>query len=450
MNRPLSSASLLCVLALLFVIPHTHSAEYIQSENTAPRSAEEIETPLDAALKKDKKKIRRLLLGELKRRLEKQPAWLRDAELDFNSRSYYLKRVNRDESINEALALGGELAFKTGRFARIARLGLSYYLSYGLYTPEDRGGTGLLGPNQENLAVLGRAYLQLGDLNRFGGRLYRQTLALPYVNKDDGRMIPNTHEAYNLGRLGTGRDFVVGHITKIKKKDSETFIPMSEAAGAPGTDKGVTVTGLKLDLGDDTTFGAFNLYGWDTFNTAYVEGNWVDPLLRRYGLKASVQLTDQRSVGDELVGKFNTNSFGVAVAGSRHGVVLKLAYTQTDEGSGIRSPWGGIPLYNSVMLESFNRAGEKSARLSLSWSDLRGKQAWSGFLNIVTGWDAVDVATGEALSDVMEYDLTVDYKPRAGPARDLWFRLRGAYADFEDGSDRWNVRVILNYPLHLL
>ena len=101
------------------------------------------------------------------------------------------------------------------------------------------------------------------------------------------------------------------------------------------------------------------------------------------------------------------------------------------------------------MLEDFNRAGEKSLRLSLS-AKRRNWEAWSGLLNIVTGWDAIEAATGEKLSDITEYDLTVDYRPREGPARDLWFRLRGAYADFRDGTDRWNVRVILNYPFHLL
>jgi len=437
------------VLVVLIVIPGAHGAEYIQSENTAPASAEEIDTPVDVALEKDKEIIRKLLLDKLKRRLEKQPAWLRDAVLDYNLRSYYFKRVNRDESLNEALALGGELVFKTGRIARIARLGLSYYGSYGLDAPQDRGDTGLLGPDQEDLSVLGQAYLQLGDQGKFEARLYRQTLNLPYVNKNDSRMLPNTHEAYFLGRVGTGRDFIVGHVSDIKRRDSETFIPMSQAAGALGTDKGVSVAGLKLDLGADTIFGAFNLYGGDTFNTAYVEGNWVDAVLRRYGIKASAQFTDQRSVGDELVGNFKTNSFGIGLAGSRRGLVLKLAYTQTGEGGAIRSPWGGPPTYNTVMLEDFNRAGEKSLRLSLS-AKRRNWEAWSGFLNIVTGWDAIEAATGEKLSDITEYDLTVDYRPREGPARDLWFRLRGAYADFRDGTDRWNVRLILNYPFHLL
>lgn len=436
------------MLLFLIFVP-AHGAEYIQSERIAPENVEQLETPVDAALEIEKVEIRRLLLDKFKKALEKQPAWLRDAILDYRHRSYYWKRVNRDDGINEALATGGEILFKTGRFWRIAHLGLSYYLSLGLFAPEDRGGA-LLGPDQENLTILGRAYLQLGDLSKFGARLYRQTLNLPYINKDDGQMIPNTHEAYAMGRLGSGRDFLIGHISDIKKRDSETFVPMSEAAGAPGTDKGVTVAGFKIDFSDSTNLGVFNMYGWDTFNTAYIEGNWINPLLRRYGVKASVQFTDQRSVGDELVGNFSTNSLGLGLAGSRKGLLLKIAYTQTEAGGEIRSPWGGAATYNTVMLENFNRAGEKSLRFNLSWSGTRiDRKAWSGFLNVVTGWDAIDAATGEALSDVTEFDVTVDYKPKEGRARGLWLRMRGAYADFEDGTERWNFRFILNYPFHL-
>ncbi len=81
-----------------------------------------------------------------------------------------------------------------------------------------------------------------------------------------------------------------------------------------------------------------------------MEANWVDPLIRRYGLKASLQYTDQRSVGKELVGDFSTSQFGLLLAGSRRGLVVKLAYMQTDEAGEIRSPWGGVPSQRLLML----------------------------------------------------------------------------------------------------
>lgn len=45
-------------------------------------------------------------------------------------------------------------------------------------------------------------------------------------------------------------------------------------------------------------------YGWDTTNTFYAEASWLRPLNRGLDLKLSVQFTDQRSVGDALLGDF--------------------------------------------------------------------------------------------------------------------------------------------------
>lgn len=443
------------LLLVLVVVPLLASrgvsaAEYIRAQTPIPASVEELQTTLDVSLEKEERVVEKVVFEKLKRRLETKPAWLRDLSFDFNLRSYYYKQVNRTDRINEALALGGELALVTGKFANFARVGFSYYGSYGLYAPEEREGSRLLGPDQENLGVLGQAYLELGTLEKLGARLYRQTLEWPYLNKRDNRMIPNTHEAYQIGRLGTGRDFGISHVTKIKRRDSERFVPMSEAAGAPGTDKGVTTAGMKLNLGQGRNLGVFNNYGWDTYNTAYVEASWIGPLARRSDYRVSAQFTDQRSVGDALVGDFNTDAFGIALAADRRGMLFKLSYTQTDKGGVIRNPWGGSPSYNSMMLENFSRASEKSLRFSFSWTGRGNRDALSGIVNLVTGWDAIDADTGLSLPDVTEYDFTADYKPRSGRSKGLWLRLRGAYANYEEGRDRWNVRVILNYPFNFL
>ena len=182
------------ILAILLATQSAYAAEYIRAQTPIPASVEEVQTALDVSLEKEDRVVEKVLLDELKRRLDTKPAWLRDLSIDFNLRSYYYKRVNRTDSINEALTLGGEFTLVTGKFADIARVGLSYYGSYGVYAPDDRGGSRLLGPDQENLSVLGQAYLELGTREKLATRLYRQTLDLPYLNKRDSRMIPNTHE----------------------------------------------------------------------------------------------------------------------------------------------------------------------------------------------------------------------------------------------------------------
>lgn len=440
------------VLVTLVCISNAQGAEYLSSENTAAGNVRDQKSPLDAALQIEEQKLDRVRLRDFKQSLEDSPAWIRDASLGLNLRSYDFSRENQNGSRNEASTLGGELGFVTGKFARIARIGVSYYYSGGLYAPEDKGNTGLLTNDQQNLSVIGKAYLLLGDEDRLAARLYRQTLDMPYLNKDDSRMIPNTHEGYLIGRQGSSLDFVAGHVTKMKRKNSEEFIPMSVQAGALDSDEGVTVAGLKGSLANEVKLGVFNYYGHDTFNTLYGESSWLSPYLNQYSVKAKVQYTDQRSVGDELIGNFDTHSFGLGLSGGRNGTILNLSYTQTDSGSTVLNPWGGIPSYNSMMLQNFDRAGEKALRIGMSMAGRKAeKKQWSGFINIVHGWDAVLASTGYPLDDVTEYDFTLDYKPLASSrASGLWLRMRAAYAEFEDGSDRWNLRLVLNYPLTLL
>ncbi len=439
-------------LVSLIFISEAKSAEYLRAQNTAPTRLEQIETPLDAALSEEKPEREGIRIGALNTTLKDQPAWLRNATLGFKVRAYDFKRVNQNDSINQAATLGGEFSMVTGEFAGSARIGLSYYYSGALDAPEDKGNTGLLTIDQQNLSTLGKAYVLVGDEKRLAARLYRQSLDLPFVNKHDSRMIPNTHEAYLLGRKSSGRDFVIGHITKMKKEDSEQFIPMSELAGALNSNKGVSVAALKGKFDDKTTLGGFNYYGWDTFNTAYIETNWLSPFLSRFGATSSIQYTDQRSVGEALLGDFDTHSTGLTISGGRDGRLLELAYTQTATGGLIRTPWGGSPLYNTMMLQNFQRAGEKSLRVGISLSGAnKGQQAWSSFINVSHGWNAIHADSGAKLPDVIEYDVTLDYKPDATHRTNgLWVRLRGAYADFDDGTARWNVRVILNYPVNIL
>ena len=58
-------------------------------------------------------------------------------------------------------------------------------------------------------------------------------LDLPYMGKHDLRMIPNTFEAIGVGnKPGDGFAYMAGYVDSIKYKDSDDFIPMSEAAAS--------------------------------------------------------------------------------------------------------------------------------------------------------------------------------------------------------------------------
>ena len=99
--------------------------------------------------------------------------------------------------------------------------------------------------------------------------------------------------------MDSSLDYIVGHLTKFNDFDSNDFVHMSEAAGAGGTDKGVTLAGVRFPVNDDFTIGSTYYYGWDTFSTFFVEGTYHRVLAGDLDFRVSGQFTDQRSVGDE-------------------------------------------------------------------------------------------------------------------------------------------------------
>ena len=438
------------VLALSAISSDVRAIESIAAENTAPDSAVESLTPLDEALTPLEAEEPALFKG-LPRQLEDMPAFLRDATFKINLRAYRFDRERTNDQRDYANTLGGEIFFETGKFLQIAQVGVSYYSSNLFGNSEDPGRTGLVAPNGDDLNVLGQAYLLLGDADGWQASFYRRGIKAPYLDTNDSRMIPQTHESYFIARYGERSDFAFGHITRTKVKNSERFIPMSEAAGAPNTDKGLSVVGGKVEILDHASVGLFNYYGWDTFNTLYAEANWTSYVLKSLGTKAGFQYTDQRSVGDQLVGEFRTWHAGAKVSGSVKGVILTLAYTQVGDEASIRFPWGGFPSYNWGMLEDFNRPGERAWRLGLSVSGSKwGHPAWSGFVNFTHGYDARVTGTGAAAPDVSESAVTLDYKPKSGSLKGLWLRFRTGRAEFSDGIDVSNVRFIVNYSLPIL
>jgi len=101
----------------------------------------------------------------------------------------------------------------------------------------------LLGPGQEGFTVIGRAYGKLNYEEKLEVKLYRQYINAPYVNKQDIRMVPNTFEAYTLiGDLGDFR-FGGGYISKIKRQNSDKFVPMSQIGSIKDTDNGMLAFG---------------------------------------------------------------------------------------------------------------------------------------------------------------------------------------------------------------
>ena len=180
-------------------------------------------------------------------------------------------------------------------------------------------------------------------------------------------------------------------------------------------------------------------------DTTWQAGEW--------GFRLGAQLTDQRSVGDDLLtgSSFDTQAGGMRLAVSFRHAMLTTAFDINSDGERIRTPFGGSPSFTSLMLSNFELAGQRTFRVGFSYHFGRiGIPGFSGFVNYARGVDAEDPVTGATLPDSDEIDLTLDYH-RERVARGIpWLRLRVARINFDGGRSVTQFRAIFNWNFQLL
>jgi len=388
-------------------------------------------------------------LGDLHDTLrETGVAFVDDLEFSLEPRFYYRMTSNADDTQSQAAAWGGALRAVSGWGLGMFQVGVTGYTSQALYAPVSRGGTGLLQEGQKSYSVLGEAYANI----RLGKSLLiigRKELDLPYINTNDSRMTPNTFEFVGFRFLEIENLEIGGaHLFRIKPRTASRFFSMSKVAGARGTQEGVTLVGGRYEWAEGTSVAAINEYGWDTFNTAYVEGNYLWQINEQWSLKFGAQFSDQRSVGDALIGDFEAQLLGVSMALGWESLIASFNMTWAAVGSDIEKPWGASPSYNSIMISDFDRAGEKSYGVGLTYdfSDVGLK----GFA-ISTVYVYGAMPGGQSDPDRHEWDLNFDYRPEIAGFKSVWLRLRyGVLAPIgrpeEERID--DFRIILNYSLN--
>jgi hypothetical protein len=441
-------------LVVVALAPGTAAAapEYIASEQPAPASVEDEISPMDEVVPIEVPLPSRF--PRLKKRLETAAPFWRDTQLLLHPRVYYFdrERDNADDSV--ALAYGGWLAYDSGWWRDRFKLNASVYTTQRAYGPDDKGGTLLLKEVQQGFTVLGKANVELKFSEELSATLYRQSFNLPYLNKNDSRMVPNTFEAYTLVKRPLNHwAFVVSQVRQMKRRERDDFVSMSEAAGFEDRDEPLSMAGVRYEFSDDINIGAISQYAWEFMNTFYSEANAVWSFADDWALRLGGQYTDQRSVGDEIGGDFDTFVYGGRVAASYRSATLTLAFSSTDDGAGIRNPFGGYPGYLNLMIAAFNRADEDAWLVGASYDFARiGVPGMSSFVNYARG-NTPDRGAN-ASPDQWEFDITVDYRLQSEWLNGLWLRARAAFLDQDDDvldvGDVRDYRVILNYDLPIL
>jgi hypothetical protein len=365
--------------------------------------------------------------------------FLRDSILSLEPRFYY-RHLDDENGVHEAFAGGGAMIFESGWWRETVQLGIGGYTTQPLATGPDPGGTGLLRPNGDGFVVLGQAWAKL-RLEPATATLFRQEIELPFINGDDTRMIPNTFEAYRIDiKPSDIFRFGLAYVTREKSKASAEFRPMSEVAGVPGVDRGMSVAGFLLGATDKAYIGGVNELTWDLLNIAYVEAGKTWQLWDDFQLRGELQFIDQRSVGDELLGNFDVQLYGASLTASYRSAVLSMSFTSTtNNGLRILRQFGGVPAFNSLMISDFAGASENSVRVGVSYDFARiGLAGFTAFANYARG----ELAANQHEDEI---DVTADYRIDDGPLKNFWLRLRYGHNSQSNQPATDDYRVILNY-----
>jgi len=379
--------------------------------------------------------------------------WLLESRLTMQVRGYTLLQEKVSGAQPRALTSGGWMRFRTGRWRDAFAARAALYLSMRVVGDTAHGGTGILTPDQNNLASL--AVL---NADAFWGKqvftLGRQDLDLPLVNKADTRMVPQTFEAV-MGRGHVYRyvDWVGGWLFRYKPRDSDRFIALSQANTGVTASRGMAALGLRRQEGHALAAGVFNYYVPDVHNVLFAEGSWGTELWPGKQLKIGLQVADQRTVGAGLLpgSPFDTRYVSARIAGSWSRFLAAVAASTTASGGEVTSPYGLFPGHTSVMTTDFTRAGETAQHVELSYHfrglGVQGLTAFGGFTR---GSGGRDVLANTALPDRSELEITLDFRPGHGAVKNLWVRARGSRL-WQAGTapDAYEFRLIGYYDVPL-
>lgn len=370
------------------------------------------------------------------------PAFFRDSLVQFVARTYYLTRDNFDGSKSQAWAAGGWAAFRSGLVGDLFGVHVAAYTSQPIFAPLDEGGTRLLAPPQNSIGVLGQIYgrIQIGDQEIRGGR---QLVDTPLINPEDNRMVPNTFEAATLVSLpdkDRKYDYAVGYIWNVKQRDSNDFIPMSEAlAGANVVNHGAAFGMLRLRPVSGLSLVAMDYNVQDFVNTGFAQAeydfgqpkgvpNWI----------VGANVVDQRTVGANLLAgsPFETYQASAKVQTHYAGWTLFVAGSVTGDQSKLFSPYGVKANYTHMQQVSFDNANEKAFGGSVAYDfgtvGLSGASVGAWYSH---GWGAISPGTNLGIPNRNELDLWIQYRPTEGPLKG--FRLKTQYSNV---WQRGNVR----------
>lgn len=375
-------------------------------------------------------------------------------KLSGQIRSFYFWQGTENDNGNldkskETFAIGGQLKYETPWLADHFAAAVNMFWAAPLFDDLNQaryGNTGVLDKNNDGYAVIGEAYLT-GRFGKSTAKVWRQRIESPYLNGNDSRLVPNTFEAYGVESKDIeGLKIHLAWVDKIKLRDSDQFVSMTEAAGADGKKGGLAMLGAEWQATEGTLIKGWNYYAPDLDNTLFIEVMHKQEIYPGVEGRVRFQAVDQRDVGTGYLGSYQTNEAGLLLGASYKGFSFDFGGTIVDDSTKIKTPWGVNPFFNMMMVNAFNRAGEKSLFLSAAYDF--SQVGIDGFTtNFKAAFGSTPDSGANASADNNEYNLNLNYK-FSGALEGFSILNRWAYVDSDNsqgGDDAGQVRVRLQY-----
>jgi hypothetical protein len=388
---------------------------------------------------------------ELRQGMEDLPPFFRDTRMNLHLRTYYFNQTSTDGKVQEALATGGWLDYRSGWLLDTFAVGAVGYLSEPLYAPRDRDGTLLLETGQQGYAVLGQAWaaLRYKDYALLKGP--RQLVDQGYVNPFDSRMTPNTFEGVTLsGKVGPV-EYYGGYLGRMKPRSEDEFSWMTQVAGVVRHTNGLGMASVTVTPWKELSLYAAEYYLQDAYNTAFGQITYKQALMPDWGLAFGFQYTDQRCVGNQFLGDFVTWNVSGQAQLSYAGATFTAATAFTGMADDIRTPFGRFPGYLKLQINDFDQANQNVWGVGLAYDFARlGLRGLSATTLYAQGTNAVKPGTSEPVANLREGNFSLDYVAPARVLQGFTFSFQAAVGSKGEPRLENQFRIIVNYEIPAL
>lgn len=335
-----------------------------------------------------------------------RPPLLDGFRIDGTTRLYSFDRsfdhATRDQ---RDIALGGRLAFRTGRVAGIQG-GVTIHTAQDLDPESDRRAVyGLLAADRAgrhaDYTAVGEAFLD-GAWGGTSVRAGRTELNTPWLNGHDIRMTPHAFEAIQLAQVIGPWRITAGAAQAIKTRTSELFLEPPEVLRL--RERGaIWFGGIVLDEGPRTRVQLWHYTATDIWQDWYIAADAATRPVHDLSWFGNIRLLRRLEDGRALAGPQGTWMAGATGGAQWRGWTVSVTGSRIGERL-VQRPWGH-DLAISEQVEPCNDPREKAwlvrAGFDFGRLGLAGLTASVGY----SEYAAPLGATGRQAQSEIDYDL---------------------------------------------